>query len=703
MSFIHLFKYGLSLPPRVAFAKAFAMARKNLAGTWRAWADEGKSTYSPLHAVDLSSLGSDQQFRPLAISSRDYSFMDSLVEKSLNHDFDLLGSGWTNLDRLENALAIVPSKGNSARAREIASLIGETYRHIDWHQDFRSGYRWSANQRSEAILYGHEPGVDIKVPWELARLHHLPQLALASLAGRQQGNDPAQSNPYFIEFKNQVLDFVSANPPGFGVNWVCTMDVAIRAANLIMAFDLFRAQKIELDTAFVDPFVAAIKDHGIHIVGNLEWQEGFKGNHYYADITGLLFVASFLPRTPETDCWLAFAVQEFIHETKLQFLPDGGNAEASTNYHRLSAEMAVYGTALILGLSKDNQNALQDYECQYWSKDPSLNAGPINWHETRGPFSQDHFDHLRRMAQFTSDVTKPDGHVVQIGDTDNGRFFKFSPAVMPDGIAEDHLDHRHLLASIGGLLNDTSLIAQAGPKHKIESNIIGCMSAGNSSTANLPNDNPFIDDLPDNENSGPADLCHQLTIRTPIDNLTNGAKAISYPAFGLFIWRSKTFFLSVRCGPVGQGGRGGHAHNDQLSIEMQINGQDWIRDPGSFVYTSDTKMRDKYRSHLAHAGPRLDLNEPSRLNLGLFHLQDNTKARCLLFNETEFLGVHYGYKKPTYRHIKLDAQNIVITDSVGSWNPDTEVSSETTIDTAESLRDHFGTPVPFSRGYGLSD
>ncbi|MEZ7879117.1 MAG: hypothetical protein QMC11_02655, partial [Rhodospirillales bacterium] len=81
--------------------------------------------------------------------------------------------------------------------------------------------------RSLTIAYGHEPGVDIKIPWELARLQHLPQLALAYSDQRSQN--------LVDEFQNQTLDFMSANPPRYGVNWVCTMDVAIRAANLILA------------------------------------------------------------------------------------------------------------------------------------------------------------------------------------------------------------------------------------------------------------------------------------------------------------------------------------------------------------------------------------------------------------------------------------------------------------------------------------
>lgn len=73
------------------------------------------------------------------------------------------------------------------------SLIDKEYKPIDWQKDFKSGFRWSAkdwylNQRNS---------VDIKVPWEIGRLQHLPQLALACVLEYEE--------KYIKEFKNQIL------------------------------------------------------------------------------------------------------------------------------------------------------------------------------------------------------------------------------------------------------------------------------------------------------------------------------------------------------------------------------------------------------------------------------------------------------------------------------------------------------------------
>jgi hypothetical protein len=604
----------------------------------------------------------------------------------LAHEFNLLGSGWTLVNKNQSKDDILCSSGNLQRSNQLRALIGPNYKPIDWHLDFRSGYHWSPIVRSLAITYGHEPGVDIKVPWELARLQYLPQLALA-----YSGNS---SQNLVDEFQNQTLDFMAANPPLYGVNWVCTMDIAIRAANLILAYDIFRAKDAPFRPEFKNEFVAAIQAHGQHITDNLEWYPAFRGNHYLSDITGLLFIAAFLPRGPKTDCWLAFAVQEFIIECDTQFNRDGSNVEASTNYHRLSAELVVYGTALILGLGADKKAALQSYDHQLWQVSPKLASTPVVWTANLGPFSEMHFNKLDKMAWFSIDVTKADGHVAQIGDTDNGRFFKLCPAHLDGSIEEDQQNHRHLAAAIGGLLGDAELISYAGKIYALEAEIVADLKGTSTPSFTKQTDQSFTPTI--QSISGTCTETQRLIIEVSSFDLT----PIAYPDFGLYIWKSENIFLSVRCGPVGQDGNGGHAHNDQLAIELQIDGVDWIADPGTYTYTADTKTRDLYRSHLAHATPRFHSKEPSRLDLGIFQLEDNAKAQCFIFNEREFLGVHYGYKTPTYRQITLHSTHIEIIDSMGGPCPTDASPQTTTVTTVDELRKHFSLTLPFSPGYG---
>src|SRR5579863_8995519 len=101
-------------------------------------------------------------------------------------------------------------------------MISSSYRPLDWHVDIRSGYRWKVTTPYSSTVYGTLPGVDVKLPWELARMQHAPRPALAAATYRLSG-DNTGADKLRIEYQDQVLDFIASNPPRFGVNWACTM------------------------------------------------------------------------------------------------------------------------------------------------------------------------------------------------------------------------------------------------------------------------------------------------------------------------------------------------------------------------------------------------------------------------------------------------------------------------------------------------
>ncbi|MGB7977903.1 MAG: alginate lyase family protein [Chlamydiales bacterium] len=303
---------------------------------------------------------------------------------TLNHEFNLLGSGWVKVFHGMACKGIDPvNQQNVPESDRIRSLIKEPYLPIDWQIDFKSGYRWSAQTWSQDIQYGNQRSADVKLPWELSRMQHLTLLAWGYAAENR--------SIYLDEFQNQILDFIASNPPRYGVNWSCTMDVGIRIANWLIAYDLFAAHGAPLDPSFEQVFFRSVYEHGHHIRHHLEWDPYLRSNHYLANIAGLLFAAAYLA----IDSWFDFALRELIREVLTQFHSDGGNFEASSCYHRLSAEMVVYATAL------------------------ALDRGAL--------FPKEYLDRLEKMGDFIRDTTKPDGTIVQCGDNDSGRFIKIFP------------------------------------------------------------------------------------------------------------------------------------------------------------------------------------------------------------------------------------------------------------------------------------
>jgi|GEM_PF-5243775 len=136
----------------------------------------------------------------------------------------------------------------------ILPAIGKDHRSVDWLADPSSGFRWSARRLARTIRYGEQVGIEVKWPWELGRLQHLPVVARAVFE-----RDSAASRAATSLLVRHVSDFVLSNPPGFGVQWICRIDVGIRIANILVAVDLARAAgTFGLTAVFVELLAAWI-------------------------------------------------------------------------------------------------------------------------------------------------------------------------------------------------------------------------------------------------------------------------------------------------------------------------------------------------------------------------------------------------------------------------------------------------------------
>ena len=604
-----------------------------------------------------------------------------------------------NPDHLTNKQLI--SKLNTANciyAKQIRKHIDDTFVPIDWHLDFKSGYRWSEDTWYRDINYRGIPGVDPKVPWELSRMYHLPQLALTFGLSREANLERRDPNDYASEFCNQVLDFTASNPPRYGINWFCTMDVAIRAINLLVAYDLFSAYGYKFDPAFEQFFWRSIKEHGYHISTNLERYGSIRNNHYLMNIVGLLFISAYLLEDSQANIWFNFCINEFISESEYQFNPDGSNFEGSTSYHRLSAEAVLYGTALLLAFPNDK----------------SMNVENISNNIT---FSQHFCNRLKKMAEFSIDLTGPLGHAVQIGDNDSGRLLKlfpiYSDVKKPDEpssslrhyeVEENTLDHKHLIAGISALYSDSNLDDFAGIDHP-ERELISKVAKLKKLSLDQSKDAQFINASKENiltnrlddldtflstwENTAKPQRQY-IKFPLPVSAGQYQITTNAYPYFGAFIIQSNTFYLAIRCGGEKITYPRGHHHNDQLSIELWISKKCIIGDPGSYIYVALEEKRNQYRSVSAHFTPQVISKEPSSLQKGLFQLGPPTKAECLHFSESGFVGRHIGYGDWIWRNIKINNDSIEIFDLIDS-------TQHVLKNNDDILRD---APL-FSSGYGI--
>lgn len=639
---------------------------------------------------------------------------DEVIDQYLGHRFDLLGSGWTTVcygmvcEGFEGhvylpgqrpgfdstrKLAMSSRNPNAREANRLRSQIDEAYRPIDWQLDFKSGYRWSELSWYKDIRMSNMPGADIKVPWELARAQHLPQMAIA-----YSGPSRHVAQSYLPrEFRNQVLDFIAANPPRYGVNWMCTMDVAIRAANWLLAYDIFENAGAEFDDEFNRAFHRSVYEHGLHVANNLEWFDGVRANHYLANIAGLSFISAWLEGTRETTTWYAFCVQELPIEIQYQFHADGTNFEGSTAYHRFATEMAVYASAVLLGAFGRKRSA-----------DGGANPAPIargTWLKAdRGQFSAlsgtdqrpslfdaSLFETLLRSACFIRDVTKPGGHFPQIGDHDSGRFLKPFPIYRKSAERaassivtcsdsswleapwiEDHLDARHAIAAVSGLLDRPDL-SKALP-HELASETSLVQALRNSAGADFPIAFPGEVSIPPCASGRAIARTTSALVRDspseqviqrfplPTDWESRGVLKMAYPDFGVYVLRTDELYLAFRCHSSPVAAPSAHLHFDQLSLELEVAGQSIWEDPGSYVYTASPEKRLLYRSAKAHNTPCEGGAETLVSYDDLFRLDKIPKAEILRFEDRLIVGIAaIGFKK-WQRSVFLGRSELVVED-----------------------------------------
>jgi hypothetical protein len=149
-----------------------------------------------------------------------------------------------------------------------------------------------------------------------------------------------------------------------------------------------------------------------------------------------------------------------------------------------------------------------------------------------------------------------------------------------------------------------------------------------------------------------------------------GTSHAAYPDGGWYVMRHDRLWGIVRCGDVGLGGIGAHAHNDQLSFELAFGEQPLVLDPGSYVYTSDPVARNEFRSTRVHSTLAIGSAEQNRLRSDyLFALPEETCARCVRFESDGaralFEGEHHGFRalgRPVThrRELHFDGRSLVV-------------------------------------------
>ncbi|MCG3203794.1 MAG: hypothetical protein KCHDKBKB_00466 [Elusimicrobia bacterium] len=503
-----------------------------------------KGPYFPHQPADLKPIGlysshlRDDAPRPLFRSSFPNDETIRLADRASEGIFDLLGSGPVDLKKYGDQM---------------------------WHVDFKSGTSWPPHVFFTGVSHlTLIPGADIKVPWELSRCQHFAWLAQAQWL--------SQNDRYARVFVDQVNSWIESNPPKYGVNWRSSMEVALRACNWLLAWDIFQDNKI-IDAEFRKRFSASLWEHGNHIYRHLEWGGNVSTNHYLSNLLGLAYLGVALDQKK----WKICAQNELARELFRQTYDDGFDYEGSTAYHRLVLEIFFYYSLLV----KRNPMALE-------------------------PLGAVFLERLGLMFEAMLQLTAPDGTMPLLGDNDSGHVHCL--------VKREDADVSYLTALGAALLDQTPLKVK---DWEAPAEIFWLF--GESGLKNM--------------RAVKTVAAKQIRSKGPSSS-------------GLLTIRDQNSLLVFSAAPNGTRGVGGHTHNDKLSFCLWIQGEWFLWDPGTGVYSADPDLRNRLRSTASHNTVQINDEEQNRiLPASLFSLKDDAKTSVLAWDPECVEVSHDGYKR----------------------------------------------------------
>ena len=215
-------------------------------------------------------------------------------------------------------------------------------------------------------------------------------------------------------------------------------------------------------------------------------------------------------------------------------------------------------------------------------------------------FTNKYEERLEKMFKFLAIITKPNGRFPLIGDVDNGRL-----VILSNYYDWEVNDARNII-SLGGEYFNNKFLKEVGSS-----------------------------ELEDKVWIFGAKNIYQEKFLKKSEKFENG---------GYYLLQNDSIYCIIRCGELSLRGQGGHSHNDQLSIELNVCGEDFFVDTGTGVYTADKNIRNLFRSTEMHNTVSIQNIEQNKFETNeLFKMQEETFAKCLEFSNTKFKGIHYGY------------------------------------------------------------
>jgi len=439
---------------------------------------------------------------------------------------------------------------------------------IPWNRDLTTGQELPLAYWGDLRSSGRREMVDLKFVWELNRHQHFIELGKAY---GYTGNEK-----YAQEFVDEITSWIKANPPEMGINWTEGLEIGLRVVSWIWALRFFLTSSALTPEVFLE-ILKSLLLQVRHVYRNLSVYTS-PNTHLIGEAAALLITGCLFSEFKEATKWLERGKKILEREINRQVGSDGVHRENSIYYHCYALEFYL----LILILADKNRIPLS----------PLL--------RTR----------VEKLLEFLMHITRPDGTLPLLGDTDGGRVLRLS--------ASNYNSFQESLSTGAILYGRADFKAVAQRFHEDSLWLLGADS-----------DEKFA----------------RLQAKPPTTAF------VEFPEAGYSVqrtgWSQKDMHLVFDCGDMGML-TGGHAHADCLSFELFAHGKRLLIDPGTYIYNGQPLWRNYFRGTSAHntvtvdSLPQVEFDKTFKWK-GKSHAVAIRKASTNSFSLVT--GMHDGYRR----------------------------------------------------------
>lgn len=258
---------------------------------------------------------------------------------------------------------------------------------VDWHLEPVAKKRSPLKHWKQFDELDTDETGDKKIIWELNRHQHFFTLGVAFWLTKDER--------YAETFARHLESWMEKNPPGIGINWFSSLEIAFRVMSWTWAFHFFKGAK-SLTPALFQKALKYIFLQGRHIEKYLSTYYS-PNTHLTGEALGLYYLGTQFPFFNRAEIWKKTGEEILFAELDRQILDDGVYFEQATWYQRYTADFYAHFLILrTLQNDREQKHLREKLVCK-----------------------------LKKQLDFLMCVTRPDGTTPLVGDDDGGKMLPF--------------------------------------------------------------------------------------------------------------------------------------------------------------------------------------------------------------------------------------------------------------------------------------